>query len=255
MKRLIYIALILTTVITGCKKNEQLLYHDIARVQLNDTATINSTFVYDPATVTRDTVYVQVNTIGKTANNDREVKLVQVTEENEPFPAVAGVHYVSLDDPSLKKLMVIKANAVSAMIPIVLLRDTSLKTNSYRLQLQLTANDQFGLGEVQYRSIAIRFSDHLERFFSWRVDASQAPAFITFGKYSIGKHQFMIDVLHETIDEAWYQAASSIGALTNYQNLLKTALAKFNSDPANIASGKAPLRETSSPNSLAITFP
>lgn len=255
MKRLIYIALILTAVISGCKKNEQLLYHDIARVQLNDTATINSTFVYESPTTTRDTVYVQVNTIGKIANNDREVKLVQVTEPDELFPAVAGVHYVSMDDPSLKKLRVIKANAVSAKIPVVLLRDTSLKSNSYRLRLELTANDQFGLGEVQYRSIAIRFSDHLERFFSWRVDANQAPAFITFGKYSMGKHQFMIDVLHETIDEAWYQTASSIGALTNYQNLLKSALARFNSDPANIASGKAPLRETSSPNSLAISFP
>jgi len=65
----------------------------------------------------------------------------------------------------------------------------------------------------------------------------------------------MINVLHETIDEAWYQAASSIGALANYQNLLKGALAAFNSDPANIASGKAPLRETDSPNSLAISFP
>ena len=255
MKRLIYIALILIAAITGCKKNEQLLYNDIARVQLNDTATINSTFVYEPVTTTQDTVYVQVNTIGKTTSNDREVKLVQVTEKDEPFPAVAGVHYVSMDDPSLKKLMVIKANAVSALIPVVLLRDTSLKSNSYRLRLELTANDQFGLGEVQYRSIAIRFSDHLERFFSWRVDGTQAPAFFSFGKYSIGKHQFMIDVLHETIDEAWYQAASSIGALTNYQNLLKSALARFNSDPANIASGKAPLRETSSPNSLAISFP
>jgi hypothetical protein len=255
MKRLIYIALMLTAAITGCKKNERLLYHDIARVQLNDTATINSTFVYEPVTTTKDTVYVQVNTIGKTTNHDREVKLVQVTEKGEPFPAVAGVHYVSMDDPSLKKLMVIKADAVSALIPVVLLRDTSLKSNSYRLRLELTANDQFGLGEVQYRRIAIRFSDHLERFFSWRVDAGQAPAFYTFGKYSTGKHQFMINVLHETIDEAWYQAASSIGALTNYQNLLKSALARFNNDPANIASGKAPLRETDSLNSLAISFP
>src|SRR5882762_10394200 len=100
MKRLIYIALILTAVITGCKKNEQLLYNDIARVQLKDTATLNSTFVYEPATTTKDTVYVQVNTIGKITNYDREVKLVQVTEKDEPFPAVAGVHYIPMDDPS-----------------------------------------------------------------------------------------------------------------------------------------------------------
>jgi len=248
-------ALILAVVATGCSKATQLLYSDIARVQLADTTTVNNTFVYDAATVTKDTVYIQVNTIGKTANFDREVKLVQVTEPAELFPAVPGVQYIPMDDPSLKKLMVIKANAVTAMIPVVLLRDVSLKTNSYRLKLQLVANDQFGLGETKSQSKAIRFSDRLERFYSWRVDGTQASAYNTFGKYSTRKHQFMIDVLHQVIDEAWYQAALAIGALNNYRNLLKDALATYNADPANIASGKAPMRETDVVGSPLVTFP
>lgn len=151
--------------------------------------------------------------------------------------------------------MVIKANAVTAMIPVVLLRDVSLKTNSYRLKLQLVANDQFGLGETKSQSRAIRFSDRLERFYSWRFDTYVAPAFSYFGKYSTRKHQFMIDVLHQVIDEAWYQAASNIGALTNYKNLVKDALATYNADPTNIASGKAPMREADTAGSPLITFP
>ncbi len=256
MKRLIYFSLIfLAAGLIGCSKADELLYEDIARVQMADTATVNSTFVYEPATKTRDTVYIQVNTIGKTTNYDRAVKLVQVAEKNEPNPAVPGVHYLAMDDPSLKSLMVVKANAVKALIPVVLLRDASLKNNSYRLRLELAANDQFDLGETQSQSRAIRFSDRLERFYSWRVDTYVAPAYGYFGKYSTRKHQYMVDVLHEQIDEAWYQAALSIGALTHYKNLIKEALAAYNSDPANIASGKAPMKETDDPNSLVITFP
>lgn len=274
MKRLIYIIAILTATASGCTKSEFLLFNDIARVQLSDTTSLSSTFVYDPATVIKDTIYVEVSTIGGITNYDRPVKLVQVPEfdytyvrdpitnqitdtiaTERPFKAVPGMHYTDLADKSLESLMVVKADSARALIPVVLLRDASLKTNSYRLRLQLVANKEFGLGEKNSREKTIVFSDRLERFYSWRVDVSNAPAFNNFGKYSTGKHQFMIDVLKVNIDEAWYQAALSAQALTNYVNLLKRALTTFNNDPANIASGKAPLRETDSPTSAAVTFP
>jgi hypothetical protein len=256
MKRLIYFAMVvLAATAIGCGKTEGLLYSDIARLQLNDTATVSSTFVYEASTIIRDTVYIQVNTIGEMANVDRAVKFVQVSNKTDLFPAVSGQHFVPFDDPSLKNLMVIKANTVKAKIPVVLLRDASLKTNTYRLRLQLAANDQFALGEVQSRGVSILFSDRLERFYSWRFDNGTAPAFYTFGKYSTRKHQFMVDNLHEQIDEAWYQTMITLGAQQHYGNTLKTALANFNTDPANIASGKAPLRETDEVGSLLISFP
>ncbi|HEY0177271.1 MAG TPA: DUF4843 domain-containing protein, partial [Pedobacter sp.] len=251
-----------------------LLYNDAARVQLNDTSTTNITFYYEPASVTRDTVYIQVNTIGGFTDYNRDVKLIQVPEYNysytrdpvtnqvidtiateKPYKAVAGVHYVAMDDPSLKDMVVVKAHQVTAQIPVILLRDTSLKTNSYRLRLQLVGNSEFGLGELKSAAVTIVFSDHLERFYSWRVDGYTASAYSSFGKYSIAKHQFMVDVLKVKIDEAWYQAILAMQAQSHYKNLLKEALSVFNNDPANIASGKAPLRETSSPNSPIVTFP
>ncbi|SIN94119.1 DUF4843 domain-containing protein [Chitinophaga niabensis] len=274
MKRLIYIIAILLATASGCTKSEYLLFNDIARVQLSDTTSLSSTFVYDPVTIVKDTVYIEVSTIGGITNYDRPVKLVQIPEfdytyvrdpitnqitdtiaTERPFKAVAGTHYIDLADKSLESMMVIKAGSVRAQIPVVLLRDASLKTNSYRLRLQLVANKEFGLGEKNSREKTIVFSDRLERFYSWRVDATNASAFITFGKYSTRKHQFMIDVLKVNIDEAWFQAAVAAQALTNYANLLKRALTTFNNDPANIASGKAPLRETDSPASAAVTFP
>jgi hypothetical protein len=65
----------------------------------------------------------------------------------------------------------------------------------------------------------------------------------------------MIDILKTQIDEAWYLAISAMQAQTGYKNLVKRELATFNADPANIAAGKAPLRETSDPTSPVISFP
>lgn len=257
MKRLIYItAVLLIAVATGCSKADQLLYSDEARVQLNDTTTISHTFIYEPSTKTKDTVYIQVNTIGNIANYDREVSLVQVLETDKLNPAaVPGVHYVPLDDPAIKKAMVVKANAVSVKVPIVLLRDPSLRTNSYRLRLQLAGNGTFGLGEIASRALTIQFSDRLERFYSWRFDTGSAPAFYAFGKYSVNKHQFMIDVLKTQIDEEWYQAIFQAQAIQHYKSLLNEKLIAFNNDPKNIQSGLAPLHETSDPNSPLVFFP
>lgn len=274
MKTFIYAIAVLLVLVAGCKKADLLLYHDITRVQLSDTTTMSATFVFDPSNVITDTVIIKVNTIGDVADHDRTVELIQVPEYDytyvrdpvtnqitdtvvteRPFKAIAGVHYLDTKDKSIQSLMVVKAYQATADIPVVLLRDTSLKSNSYRLRLQLVANDQFGLGEINARSKTIVFSDRLERFPSWRVDNTTASAYNTFGKYSTGKHQFMIDVLKVNINEEWFQAILSSGASQQYRTLLKQALADFNINPANIASGKAPLRETTSPGALVVTFP
>lgn len=256
MKRLIYFSLILlAAVVTGCTKTNYLLYNDAPRIQLNDTTTINSTFFYEPATVLKDTLYIRVNTIGITSRQERPVKLVQAVEPDVLNPAIAGVHYLALDDPSLKHLMVVKANEVFAMIPIVLIRDPSLKASNVRLRLELISNDQFSLGEKQRRNCTILFSDRLERFYSWRGDTGVSPAFYSFGKYSTRKHQFMYDFLKTRIDEPWYQALVATGSLDNYKNLLKEGLARFNSNPMNIANGTAPMRETGLESSPLVVFP
>lgn len=274
MKRIFfYITFVMIVLAASCKKAPLLMYNDKNRVQLNDTTTVTESFVYDSASVVRDTVYIQVNTIGDVSSVDRDVQLTQVPEYSYAlvtdsvthlldtvytpvaYPAVAGIHFLPLNDHSLDSIRVIKANQVTAQIPIVLLRDTSLKTNSYRLRVSLASSRDFSLGEAYKREITIVFSDHLERFYDWRVDNGMAIAYSYFGKYSTGKHQFMIDVLNTTIDENWFTAANTAGALSEYRTLLKNALAAFNTDPANIASGKAPVRETSDPTSAAITFP
>ena len=274
MKKHLFISFLFLALIAGCKRNEYLLFSDIARIQQADTTEITYTFVYTATSVVRDTVYIPVNTIGGISEQDRPVQLEQITEYDytyvrdpvtnqitdtiateRPFKAMPGKHFVPFDDPSIASMMVIKANQPSGTLPLILLRDPSLKDNSWRLRVQLKANTAFAIGETRFTQRAIVFSDRLERFYSWRFDNGVAPAWGIFGNYSIRKHQFMIDVLHAQIDESWYQAILQAGATNHYKLLMKDALAAYNSDPANIASGKAPMRETDLPTSPLITFP
>lgn len=274
MKKYSCIILLLLAIAVGCKKADYLLYKDVARLQMADTGALNSTFVYEAPAVVKDTVYIRINTIGGITDKDRTVTLEQITEydityirdpltnkitdsivKEKPNKAVPGTHYVALNDPSMQPLLVIRAGKAFDSLPIILLRDASLKNNSYRLRIRIVANDQFALGEKKAIEKTIVFSDRLERFESWKTDAGQSPAFGTFGKYSIAKHQFMIDVLKVRIDEEWYKAIALVQAQQHYKNLVKDALVDFNADPANIASGKAPMRETSDPASPLVTFP
>ncbi len=123
------ISFIILAPVAGCKRNEYLLFSDIARIQQADTTEMTYTFVYEAPAVVRDTVYIPVNTIGGITDKDRPVKLEQITEytytyvrdpvtnqitdtiaTERPFKAVPGKHYVAFDDPSIASLMVIKAN-------------------------------------------------------------------------------------------------------------------------------------------------
>lgn len=274
MKRYLSIPIILLALTTACKKNNYLLYSDIARVQQEDTTELTYSFVYAEQLVIRDTIYIPVSTIGGITDKDRPVKLEQLTEYDytyvrdpvtnqikdtikteRPFKAVAGKHYVAFDDPAIAKLMVVRANKAKDSVPVILLRDPSLKDNSWRLRFTIVANDQFATGESKAMQKTIIFSDRLERFFSWRFDNGTAPAWTNFGNYSTRKHQFLIETLQTQIDETWYQTVRGMGALEHYKELLKNALRVYNQNPDNIASGKAPMRETDSPASPLVTFP
>ena len=273
MKKYSCIIVILLAVTIGCKKSPYLMYSDGTRIQIADTSTQSFSFFYEAATVTRDTVYVKLNTIGGITDRNRTVtveqipefdytykydpvtnKVIDSTANPRPNAAVAGKHYVSFTDPGAQAIMFVQADSAIGRLPIILIRDTSLKSNTYRLRLRITANDEFMLGEKNFMEKTIVFSDKLERFESWKND-NTAPAVGTLGKYSTGKHQFMIDVLKVQIDEAWWQAILAAQATTHYKNYLRDALLAFNTDPANIASGKAPVRESKDPNSAPITFP
>ena len=238
-------------------------YSDIPRVYLGGyTRAASQTFFYDAEDVVWDTIYVYVETMGGPRDYDRLVSFRQMTVydveyvvENgvnvdstvteNPYNAVADKHFVAFDSEEAKKLMVVPANEVSANIPIILLRDPSLKANEYYLTLQLVENDEFKIGGVQKDvEYAITFADKLVEPNFWGTNP-YAGGWWLFGDYSTRKHEFMIEVSGERIDDEWYNTKVNgvSGASNYYQAKFKTALDKFNNDPVNIESGVAPMRE------------
>lgn len=271
MKGIIYAIVFLAIVMVGCQEAEYMLFNDIARVQMDEKEEMRTSFFYTDASITRDTVYLTVNTIGDPVDRLRYIALEQISEYDveykydakgnlidsivteKPNKAVAGVHYVAMDDPEMQPLLVVQPNAVTAEIPVILLRDESLTEDEFRLCLKLVATSDFQLGETNKLSVTIIFSDKLSRpdFWDTRVEKYY------FGTYSTRKHEFMYEVMQTEINDAWWTKLSADYAeLTYSKNKLKAALTAYNEDPDNIAQGLAPMREDQDdPKSPLVVFP
>ena len=200
MKRLKYVIFILCLV--GCQEADEYLFSDVARIQLKDTSALSYSFVYVSSVKNRDTVKVPVNVIGGPQNRLRKIRLSQITEYRVTYvkdalgnvtdtikteimnKAIPGVHYVDFSDAEMTGQTFVKPNAVGMDIPVILLRDTSLKTNEVRLRLKLEVSEDFQLGENIYLNRTIVISDMLIKPSQWRGMKE-----LYLGKYSVPKHR------------------------------------------------------------------
>lgn len=258
MRNLKYLMVaIVVLTITSCKKNQYNVYNDVARIQfgpalseiyrasanLADTLKLH-TFYYDGASATQDTVFFDIYAIGGTKPTDRTFTLQQEQLPNT-LNAVAGTHYVAFNDPKVTKLYVIKAGAIHAKVPVILLRDASLKTSAAKLKFNVIADGNFQLGEHSNLWRKIEFTDRLSRPTAWTDNFST----FYFGKYSVAKHAFLIQQTGEKWDQDFVLKISTdnSGALNYYQVMAKTALINYNK-----ANPSSPLKDE---NNELIVFP
>lgn len=196
--------------------------------QLRDTLK-SYTFVYEPVGKVQDTVFFNIYTMGRVSGEDRPFELRQVAIPGTDN-AVAGVHYKSFDDPSLQSYYVIKAGAASAKVPVVVLRDPSLKTKNYSLKLEIVENDFFKLGEKNKIWRKVTLGDRLIRPNAW-------TAFVEtryFGKYSYVKHQWLVQQTGQKWDDAFMTPVlAETAEVTYWTSKVKKLLSDYNSNPAN----------------------
>jgi len=168
-KQILYLVILLLTLgSTGCKENEMELYSDTPALYfynkemdnliVGQADSINQSFFIYGKEVENDTVWVTVNAMGFPEKTDRPIRIVQ-TNIGKNNAAVSGTHFVSFDDPKIKKYFCIPAGAVSQKIPIVCLRDKSLATGEYRLELSVEANEYFRPGIDVYRHFIVTTTD------------------------------------------------------------------------------------------------
>jgi hypothetical protein len=188
-----------------------------------DTTKLYSFFYY-PATKTQDTVWFDIYSMGEVSGQDRPFVLEQemlTGVEN----AVSGTHYKAFGDPSVSGKYVIKAGTSNTRVPVVLLRNASLKAKEYILRLKVIENENFKPGEKALLWRKVIFSDKLSQPAAWNASAIQ----YYWGKYSTVKHTFMIEKTGEKWDQDFMVGLPSNYALLTYWRVkLKTFLAEYN---------------------------
>ena len=108
----------------SCKENSALEYENDPALYFENTTygqrdSIAHTFFIQPDDQMRDTVFIEILTMGYPTDSDRPFILEQ-TNAGQPGSAIAGKHFVAFDSEEARKLMVIPAGEVSANIPIIL---------------------------------------------------------------------------------------------------------------------------------------
>lgn len=146
-------------------------------------------FVYSGEEVETDTLWFEVLTLGELSDEDRPLALEQVAEEGVEN-AVAGLHYVAFDDPSLQSFYRVPGHASRQRIPVVVLRkDPMLQEKSVTLKFGFKDNSVFRPGLDGLTTRTIEITDRLAKPSAWEDNYLD----YTFGNYGQQKHQLMIE--------------------------------------------------------------
>jgi hypothetical protein len=190
----------------SCEK-DLMTYEGINRLGFSDnTYSLTKTFAFDNSSVVKDTVYLNVRTMGHVSKTDRTFKIEQIKDGKyvkgkKIKTAKAGLHFVDFSNTNF----VIKANKTKAKIPIVLLRDISMRTNSFGLKVRIVKNNFFELPSTRSLERLIIISDMLEKPKNWYGN-TRKDDWRGFGVYGKVKHRFMIDVSGLKFDELFFRS-------------------------------------------------
>ncbi len=249
MKKIIYLIGLCSVFLTGCKQ-EYPFYSEETMPHLNfvyakniygqvTDSVINYSFVYSGEDVEKDTIWLEVKHIGHIPVADLHFTLGQVVE-TEGEQAVPGVHYIPFDAPEITDWCVMPAGKITTKIPLVLLRDASLKNQDIRLRVSIVDGGDYLAGvDGQIQKLLV-CSDQLVQPDAWDVYINS----FVFGPYSKKKHEFLIKVIKdEQVDNDYFKRIRETNDLAYWSYLnkwIKLKLAEYNADPNNT---DTPLRD------------
>ena len=164
-------------------------------------------FVYGDPNIKQDTLWFEVETMGFVADTDRPISLVQVDSAGVDN-AVPGQHYVAFTDATLSSRYVMPAGKARTKVPVIILRDQSLKDKAVVLKFRINANDSFVNGYEQLSTRVVTFTDHLSEPSRWTYaypywDDYTISFADYFGDYGPVKHQFLINETGEKWDDEY----------------------------------------------------
>ena len=212
------IGMLMLTGMTSCEKDLEMysdatcrlnFYYDITDMSdfKPEMARGTYSFVYGDADTDNDTVWYEIETMGFTSGKDRCISIEQIQEEGMTN-AVPGKHYVPFNDPSLADKYLIPAGKARTRVPIVMLRDASLKEEMVALRFRIKANEFFEIGYEPYAERVLYFTDMLAEPSKWTYGYPYRGSYTIsladyFGTYGVVKHRFLIEETGEKWDDEY----------------------------------------------------
>ncbi len=153
----------------------------------------NNFYYYQDESITRDTVYIPLSTMAAIADEDLKVSLEAFDSDTLTYPeridsetinAIPGVHYVPFDDEEVSKNLVFNKGKMQDTIPLIILRDPSLKQATYRLTFRLIDSENSIAADKAENRVVVYISDKVSRPSNWDT--------WEFGVYGDVKMDFMI---------------------------------------------------------------
>lgn len=214
------------------KDSESRLNFNFGSVKINTEKDVPKdaySFVYSGG-LEIDTIWVGVDLMGFPADHDRKISVKQIATGTDD--AVAGTHFVDFNDPTLTPFYTLKAGEVSTKVPVVVLRDESLSTKAYNLDVALVANNDFQSGYPLYQVKHLQLSDMLAKPTLWDTynDGAIAYYFTSWGPVA---HQFMIDVTGFPFDDNFIKQildSPDINFVYYLAEMVARAKIKYNQD-------------------------
>lgn len=240
------ISIALTLIVNvSCEKDLQVFddptcrlnfYYDNAETTKNfrsEYAQGSFSFIYK-GDVTQDTVWVEIESMGKLSEQDRPIELEQM--DTTATMAVPGKHYVAFNDPSMARYYVMPAGKARTKLPIVILRDASLKKETVVLKYRIKPNAYFESGYDVFQTRSLAITDRLSEPSYWKkafdLGYYSYSLYELVGEWGPVKHQFMIDVTGKAWDDEFIESfMTGENAYLNYiYGKLTTELAKTNAE-------------------------
>lgn len=204
-------------------------FYDSSRQYRLCVQTYQNNFYYMPSSVSRDTVWVKLQALGSMPPTDCHIRLrayhnTTVTTLQKLDDAKSGVHFVPFDDPEMQKLLVFHANRLTDSVPVILLRDASLKKVGHRLTLRIESTDEATAADlrpdssVDHATVVIYTADCLTQPTKWDL-------YFFLGAYGQVKHDFIIRHSGEKWDDDFISSLSEsekVYYLYKFRNELTT---------------------------------
>lgn len=162
-----------------------------------------------------------------------------------PRQAVAGVHYVPFDDERVVEFLTLKPGEMEARIPVLVLRDQSLRDTTYTLFFRITDSEDLKAGDPKYCNIQLRIADCLSQPSEW-------DDWFFAGEWSFVRHEFMIRATGKNWDDEFISSLD-VDKKNYYLYVFNRELRAENTERA--AEGLPPLRVNPNDSNSELTFP